>query len=170
MLGDIFRSLIVLLAEFIDPGKGGLYCYLARLRFFTLSLTIVFLDIMLVSSVTGKPLARPWATFLTDAYSRRILACYVTYDPPSYRSCMMIFRLCVQRYGRLPQELVVDRGPEFQSVYFESLLTRCFVTKLDRPAQNHALGRSLNAYLGPPPHTCLINFAAIRRPSKCPDR
>jgi putative transposase len=31
------------------------------------------LDIVLVSSVTGKPLAKPWATFLTDAYSRRML-------------------------------------------------------------------------------------------------
>ncbi|GHO56243.1 hypothetical protein KSB_47180 [Ktedonobacter robiniae] len=40
------------------------------------------LDILLVSSVTGKPLEKPWATFLTDAYSRRVLACYVTYDPP----------------------------------------------------------------------------------------
>jgi putative transposase len=90
------------------------------------------LDIVLVSSVTGKPLARPWVTFLTDAYSRRILACYLTYDPPSYRSTMMAFRLCVKQYGRLPQEIVVDRGPEFASVYFETLLTRCFVTKLDR--------------------------------------
>ena len=58
------------------------------------------LDIVLVSSVTGKPIAKPWATFLTDAYSRRMLACYVTYDPPSYRSAMMAFRLCVQRYAR----------------------------------------------------------------------
>jgi putative transposase len=33
------------------------------------------LDIVLVSSLTGKPLDRPYATFLTDAYSRRILAC-----------------------------------------------------------------------------------------------
>ncbi len=73
------------------------------------------LDLVLVSSVTGKPLARPWATFMTDAYSRRVLACYVTFDPPSYRSAMMAFRLCVQRYGRLPQELVVDQGPEFGS-------------------------------------------------------
>ncbi|HYU72842.1 MAG TPA: TnsA endonuclease N-terminal domain-containing protein, partial [Ktedonobacteraceae bacterium] len=40
------------------------------------------LDIVLVSSITGKPLDKPWATFLTDAYSRRVLACYVTYDPP----------------------------------------------------------------------------------------
>jgi putative transposase len=106
------------------------------------------LDIVLVSSVTGKPLAKPWATFLTDAYSRRILACYVTYDPPSYRSAMMAFRLCVKQYGRLPQELVVDRGPEFSSVYFESLLSRCFVTKLERPAQQPRFGSVIERLFG----------------------
>src|SRR5258708_35408836 len=57
------------------------------------------MDIVLVSSITGKPLAKPWVTFLTDAYSRRILACYLTYDPPSYRSVMLAFRQCVKRYG-----------------------------------------------------------------------
>ena len=87
------------------------------------------LDIVLVSSLTGKPLGKPWATFLTDAYSRRILACYLTYDPPSYRSVMMALRICVQRHQRLPQECFVDRGPEFGSIYFETLLTRYFVTK-----------------------------------------
>jgi len=106
------------------------------------------LDIVLVSSVTGKPLAKPWATFLTDAYSRRMLACYVTYDPPSYRSAMMAFRLCVQRYGRLPQELVVDRGQEFGSVYFESLLSRCFVTKLERPGQQPHFGSVVERLFG----------------------
>lgn len=55
------------------------------------------LDLLLVSSVTGKPLEKPWLTLLTDASSRRILACYVSYDPPSYRSTMMILRICVQR-------------------------------------------------------------------------
>ena len=29
------------------------------------------LDIYLISSITGKPLARPYATFLTDAYLQR---------------------------------------------------------------------------------------------------
>jgi putative transposase len=97
------------------------------------------LDIELVSSITGKPLARPWLTFLTDAYSRRILAAHVSYEEPSYRSAMMAFRLCVQRYGRLPQELVVDHGPDFGSVYFEALLAQCFITKVERPvAEPHA--------------------------------
>ena len=106
------------------------------------------LDIELVSSVTGKPLGRPWATFLTDAYSRRILACYVTYDPPSYRSVMMAFRECVKRHQRLPQECFVDRGPEFGSVYFETLLTRHFVTKKDRPASHPRMGSVVERLFG----------------------
>jgi putative transposase len=31
------------------------------------------LDIELVSARTGQPLGKPWATFMTDAYSRRLL-------------------------------------------------------------------------------------------------
>ena len=45
------------------------------------------LDLELRCSHTGQVLGRPWATFLVDAYSRRILAAYLTFDPPSYRSC-----------------------------------------------------------------------------------
>jgi len=93
-----------------------------------------------VSSLTGKPLDRPYATFLTDAYSRQILACYLTYDPPSYRSVMMALRICVQRHQRLPQECLVDRGPEFGSVYFETLLTRYGVTKKERPPAQPRVG------------------------------
>ena len=65
------------------------------------------LDIELVCSHTGRNLGRPWGTFLSDAFSRRLLAVIVTFDPPSYRSCMMVLRECVQRHGRLPQ-IVVD--------------------------------------------------------------
>lgn len=126
------------------------------------------LDIVLVSSVTSKPMARPWATFLTDAYSRRMLACYVTYDPPSYRSAMMAFRLCVQRYGRLPQELVVDRGPEFGSVYFESLLARCFVTKVERPGQQPHFGSVVERLFGTTTTELLNQLRGNTQASKTP--
>ena len=106
------------------------------------------LDIVLVSSLTGKPLGKPWATLLTDAYSRRILACYLTYDPPSYRSVMMALRICVQRHQRLPQECFVDRGPEFGSVYFETLLTRYSVTKKDRPTAQPRVGSVIERLFG----------------------
>lgn len=91
------------------------------------------LDIEVRSSSTGQLLGRPWATFLMDAYSRRFLAVYLTFDPPSYRSVMMALRICVQRFERLPQYLVVDGGREFHSDYLERLLAQHRCTKKTRP-------------------------------------
>jgi len=45
----------------------------------------------------GRLLGRPWASFLVDAYSRRLLAVSLTFDAPSYRACMMALRICVRR-------------------------------------------------------------------------
>jgi len=98
------------------------------------------LDLELVCSRTGQPLGRPWTTFLVDAFSRRLLAVYLTYDSPSYRSCMMALRECVRRHGRLPQTVVVDGGPEFAGTYFEALLARYACTKKTRPATKPRFG------------------------------
>ncbi|MHC5916989.1 MAG: integrase catalytic domain-containing protein, partial [Nostoc sp.] len=98
------------------------------------------LDIELVSSFSKINLGRPWATFLIDAYSRRILAIHLTFDPPSYRSCMMVIRECVRRYGRFPATLVVDGGKEFQSAYFETLLAAYSCTKKTRPGAKPRFG------------------------------
>ena len=97
-------------------------------------------DIELVSSETGRKLDRPWLTLLTDAYSRRILAIYLTFDPPSYRSCLMVLRVCVKRYGRLPQTIVVDNGAEFGSTYFETLLATFECNKKQRPPAQARFG------------------------------
>jgi putative transposase len=91
------------------------------------------LDIGLVSARTGRYLGKPWATFMTDAFSRRLPVVYLTFDPPSYRSCLMALRECVWRYGRLPQTIVVDGGPDFRSTYFETLLAYYGCTKATRP-------------------------------------
>jgi transposase InsO family protein len=98
------------------------------------------LDVETVCSRTGRVLVRPWLTLLSDAFSRRILALYLTFDPPSYRSCMMVLRECVSRHARLPQILVMDGGSEFQSVYFETLLARYECTKKTRPAAKPRFG------------------------------
>jgi putative transposase len=98
------------------------------------------LDVELICSRTGRNLGRPWATFLSDAFSRRLLAVYLTFDPPSYRSCMMALRECVRRHGRLPQTVVVDRGAEFESIYFETLLARYECTKKSRPGAQPRFG------------------------------
>src|SRR5262249_47307725 len=90
------------------------------------------LDLELVCSRTGRNPGRPWATFLTDAFSRRLLAVAVIFDPPSYRSCMRVLRECVRRHRRLPQAVVVDGGREFAGVYFETLLARYGCAKKTR--------------------------------------
>jgi transposase InsO family protein len=98
------------------------------------------LDVESPSSRTGRTLGRPWLTLLSDAYSRRILAVYVTFDPPSYRSCMMVLRQCVRLHGRLPQIIVVDGGPEFKSTYFDTLLARYQCIKKTRPRAKARFG------------------------------
>ncbi len=91
------------------------------------------LDVQCVCPYSKKNLGRPWVTGMIDAYSRRILALYITFDSPSYRSCMMAIRICVQRFGRFPEWIVVDNGKEFSSTYFETLLARFEASKKHRP-------------------------------------
>ena len=98
------------------------------------------LDIELVCSHTGRNLGRPWGTFLSDAFSRRLLAVTLSFDPPSYRGCMMVLRECVQRHGRFPQIVVVDGGREFESIYFETLLARYECSKKTRPGAKPRFG------------------------------
>lgn len=98
------------------------------------------LDIELVCSHTGRNLGRPWGTFLSDAFSRRLLAVTLSFDPPSYRACMMVLRECVQLHSRLPQIIVVDGGREFESVYFETLLARYECSKKTRPGAKPRFG------------------------------
>src|SRR6266704_2749055 len=92
------------------------------------------LNLILCDSRSGQPLGKCWLTLLILSHPRRIAAYYLTFDPPSYRSCLAVLRLCVKRYGRLPTALMVDGGPEFQCVSFEQLLALYRVRKHRRPA------------------------------------
>lgn len=125
------------------------------------------LDIELVSSF-GTPLGRPWATFMVDAYSRRVLACYLTFDPPSYRTAMMALRVCVRRHGRLPQTLVVDGGKEFHSRYFESVLACYYCTKKARPWAQPRYGAVIERLFGTTTTAFLHNLLGNTQASKVP--
>jgi putative transposase len=84
-------------------------------------------------SKDGKAIRQSaWLSLLLDAYSRKVLAFYVTFDTPSYRSNMMLIRDCVKRHGRVPQFIIVDKGKDFQSSYFDQLLAALERHKLDR--------------------------------------
>jgi putative transposase len=98
------------------------------------------LNVEVVCARTGRGLGRPWLTLLVDAYSRRILALYISFDAPGSRACMAILVECVRRHERLPQHLIVDRGAEFGSTYFETTLAYHNVTKLSRPPAEPRVG------------------------------
>lgn len=106
------------------------------------------LDIELIDSKTNKSLGRPWLTLMTDAYSRKILAFFLTFDPPSYCSVMMVMRECVRKHSRLPQIVVVDNGREFGSVYFETLLAYFEVAKKSRPPAKSRFGSVIERMFG----------------------
>jgi len=91
-------------------------------------------------SLNDISLGRPWATFMIDSYSRRILAVYISYEEPSRRSCMMVMRICVQRCQRLPQTIVTDNGKEFHSIYFKQLLAYYRCTQKYRPPSEPRYG------------------------------
>jgi putative transposase len=100
------------------------------------------------STKDNANLGKAWVTLLIDAYTRRILATYMTFDPPSYRSNMMVLRICVQKYGRLPQTIVVDGGRDFESTYFETLLAYFKITKKQRPAAKPRYGSVIESFFG----------------------
>lgn len=106
------------------------------------------LDIELVDSVSGKNIGKPWLTLIVDAYSRRILAFFLSYEYPSYRSCMMVLRECVRKHNRLPQTIVVDGGSDFKSVYFEKFVAFNKVIKKTRPRAKPRFGSVLERLFG----------------------
>ncbi len=98
------------------------------------------LDLELFDSRTGKPMGRCWLTLLILSHPRRIVALSLSYDKPSYRSCLMVLRLCVKRFGRLPTAITVDGGSEFRSTYFEKLLALYQIRKHQRPSSEPRYG------------------------------
>ncbi len=103
-----------------------------------------------------------------DAFSRRILAFYLTYDPPSYRSCMMVLRECVRRHGRFPQSIVVDGGSDFESVYFETLLARYECAKKTRPGAKPRFGSVCERLFGTANTTFVYNLSGNTQASRNP--
>lgn len=106
------------------------------------------LEIELISSKSGLNLGRPWLTLFIDAYTRTVLAFHISFEKPSYRACMMVIRECVRHHGRLPQFIVSDRGAEFQSTYYQSLLAVLKRTQKYRPPKQPRFGSVIERLFG----------------------
>lgn len=98
------------------------------------------LDIELIDSQNGEVLGRPWLTLMIDAYSRRILGIYLTYEKPSRISTMMVIRDCVYRFGRLPIYFVADNGKEHQNSYLHVLCGLYGINIMYRPPAQPRFG------------------------------
>ncbi len=117
------------------------------------------LDITLVSGDSKKVLKRPWLSLAIDAESRAIVGFYLSFDAPSYRSCMMVLRDIVRRHGRLPCTIVVDNGAEFRSGAFKRVCEIYGVTLRYRPAGHPRHGSVMERVFGTA-HTQLIHNLA----------
>lgn len=106
------------------------------------------LDIELISSRTSKNLGRPWLSLAVDAYTRRIVGMFLSYDPPSYHSVMMVVRDIVRRFKRLPELVFVDNGSDFRSDAFKSFLKAMGCHLRFRPSGNPRHGTVLERMFG----------------------
>lgn len=106
------------------------------------------MDVQLIHSVYGTPMGKPWLTILMDAFTRMVLAYVITYEKPSYRSCMLVMRECLRRHNRVPATIICDKGSEFASIYWEVLLAKLQVTKKTRPTAKGRFGSVIERFFG----------------------
>ncbi len=91
---------------------------------------------------------RPWVTAMIDLCTGVVLAFAVSFQSPSRRSVCKVIRECVRKHGRLPAEIIVDRGSDFRSVYFASLLAHYEVTLTLRPSSHSRYGGEVEGLFG----------------------
>ena len=106
------------------------------------------MDVHLVSARTGAALGRPWLTIMEDGWSRMPLAVSISFDAPSRTALAGVLLDCVSRHQRLPDGLVVDKGPEFASRDFEAALAALEITKFERPAAEPRFGSIMERHFG----------------------
>lgn len=93
------------------------------------------LDLLVIDDDSGMPIGRPYLTTCIDAYSRCVLGCVVSFEPPSFLTVAQCLKHALlpktglraeqstlrndwEAHG-IPEELVVDNGAEFHSVSLE---------------------------------------------------
>jgi putative transposase len=113
------------------PKKAHLARKDKRKRLFKVYIDHTRMDLIL--SNAGRALGRPWLTLAIDENSHRVLAYYLTFDSPSYRSCLAVLREILRLYGRLPDWVVIDNSREFSSDCINQLAARNKIVIERRP-------------------------------------
>ncbi len=66
-------------------------------------------------SPSGNDLGKPTLSLAIDGHTAQTRALYVSFDPPSTATVLMVLRDYVRRHNRLPRVLSVDNGSDFRS-------------------------------------------------------
>jgi putative transposase len=90
--------------------------------------------------------ARMWITVIIDEATDDVLAWHFTFSSPSRYSLGAVIRDCVRRHGKLPEELVVDHGPDMKAVYFRALAAHYGVILTYRPKSKGASGSTVENF------------------------
>lgn len=89
---------------------------------------------------------RMWITVIIDEATDNVLARHFTFSSPSRYSLGAVIRDCVRRHGKLPEELVVDHGPDLKAVYFRALAAHYGVILTYRPKSKGASGSTVENF------------------------
>lgn len=91
---------------------------------------------------------RPWITAMIDLFSGEVLGFAVSFQAPSRKADCKVIRDCVRRHGKLPAEIIVDRGSDFKSVYFSALMAHFGCIYTLRPTANPKFGSEIEGLFG----------------------
>jgi transposase InsO family protein len=107
-------------------------------------------DIYLVFyTADGTPYVdRPWLAAMIDLSTSKILAITISFKSPSKRSLAKVLRECVRNHGKLPQEILFDRGSNYKSKYAAELLAHLGIINTMRPAAYSRSGGEIEALFG----------------------
>ncbi|MEH6447830.1 MAG: DDE-type integrase/transposase/recombinase [Oleispira sp.] len=105
-------------------------------------------DLYLICFKNGKDVVvdRPQLTAMIDLATKKILAVSISFLPPSRRSVSKVLRECVRKHGRLPREIILDRGSDFKSVYTESILAHYGIIYSMRPPSLPRMGGEIENF------------------------
>jgi len=100
------------------------------------------------TDLSGVDLGKVYATLGVDGGTRHRRAFWLSYNPPSAASVLMVLRDYVRRHGRLPTVLVVDNAKEFHS---NELIFFCYLYGIElryRPPSQPRGGTLVERALG----------------------
>src|SRR5690554_270102 len=109
-----------------DEHKRGLFPY----DVVHIDHTVV--DVFCLGEWTALEPTKPVLTTITDAYSRMILAYFLSFDAASLVNALMALRAFFRRHRCAMRHLVHDGGAEFKSGIWEILLAIYKINKIER--------------------------------------